>query len=92
MEAWANKMDFASRCVCFYHFGVGLRGGVAQGQFFVDPDIAKVSTNSVNTKIGGISYTVPALSVMHTLVPGSCKAVDVRIDDSTGACIQHCSR
>ncbi len=92
MERWIHKMGFEDRCVCFYHFGVGIRGGFAQGQFFIDPEISKVGSSTVKTKIGGITYNVPTVSNIRTLVPASCKPVEIRIDDSTNACIQHCSR
>lgn len=92
MERWIHKMSFEDRCVCFYHFGVGLRGGFVQGQFFVDPEVSKVGSNTVITKIGGISYNVPAISLIKTLEPSSCKPVEVRVDNAANACIQHCSR
>lgn len=92
MGGWIQKMKFTDRCVCFYHFGVGIKGGFVQGQFFIDPEITKATTNTITLKIGGISYTVPAVSVMKTLVPSSCKPIEIRIEETTNACISHCSR
>lgn len=92
MDRWIRKMGYGDRCVCFYHYGVAIRGGYSQGSFFVDPEMGKVSPSTVSITIGESKYNVPMRSTMNSIGLNLCKVVESKIDDAMAACVQHCAK
>lgn len=91
MKRWIKEKQYENKCVCFFQFGVGLRGGFSKGSFFISPVFEKKSDEYVNVKIGGKVLTVPERAAVISIDDTSCSIVESKPDTDTIACLSFCN-
>lgn len=90
MRQWIEDRDLESKCVCFFHFGVGIKGGFYGGQFYIDHNIVKQSEERVYVTVGGTKWNVPERASVMALGDSSCIPVESKINKEASACLSYC--
>jgi len=91
MRRWVIDTNRGDKCVCFFHFGVGIQGGFYEGTFFISPEIIKEAGEYLAKKIGGYTFKVPERASVVALGDKSCSLVETKLYGGGGnACIAFC--
>lgn len=91
MKRWITQQELLNRCVCFFHFGVGIRGGFYKNTFFIRSQTLRASEEKVSVTIGRTGWIVPERASIEALGDTSCVPVEVKTTKEANACLAYCS-